>query len=366
MIERGGSPDAVEKFWTRLLAFASYAFNKSHAAAYSVVSYYTAWLKYYYPCEYLSSQLSYTPEKLGLFMPDIKAAGLELLPPDINTGVPNFAPDPKDNKKIRFGIKAIKGVSAAAQLIYDLRDTHAKNKDAHHLGVCIDYHDFIARATVYGIDIGVCSALIRAGACDCLMKKGETRRQYEEVLSVASDFCRKYVKSVQKAHPELIGDTLYQNVLHEWVLPVECQVQMDEFDLDTKLGYEFELLGAYVSDSPIHPYLHQITDSNNRSKSIAELMPEDTRNILIAGRIRDLKILYRKSDHMPMAKFMLDDETGTISCVMFTQAFGEYGKLIDDGKVVSLNGGLKSNDNGDEASIAKEFWVKTAVNILPN
>ncbi len=195
MIEQGGKPADVEKFWIRLLAFASYAFNKSHAAAYSIVSYYTAFLKYYFPCEYLSAQLSYTPEKLKMFLSDLKYAGLTLLQPDINSGVPNFAPMPGNNKQIRFGIKAHKKVFLQQHKLFTICGIRKKsNPNAHHLGPCKDYKDFIVRSIVYGVDMGVCTALVRAGALDCLMQDGETRRQYDEALAPACESCKKAMK----------------------------------------------------------------------------------------------------------------------------------------------------------------------------
>lgn len=366
MIEQGGKPADVEKFWIRLLAFASYAFNKSHAAAYSIVSYYTAFLKYYFPCEYLSAQLSYTPEKLKLFLSDLKYAGLTLLQPDINSGVPNFAPMPGNNKQIRFGIKAIKGVSAAAQIIYDLRDTKKSNPNAHHLGPCKDYKDFIVRSIVYGVDMGVCTALVRAGALDCLMQNGETRRQFDEALAPACESCKKAMKSAIKEDETLAGDNLYRHLMDSWGLPDECIQQKEEYDIDTKLGYELELLGAYVSGTPVQPYLSVITKSANRDRAIGELTLNDRGRTDIAGRIRDFKIIYRKSDHAPMAKFMLDDETDSISCVAFTGAYATFGYLLKDGAVVSLSGTPKfeTNDDGDTI-VRKEYRVKTVKNLLP-
>ena len=365
MIEQGGKPADVEKFWIRLLAFASYAFNKSHAAAYSIVSYYTAFLKYYFPCEYLSAQLSYTPEKLKLFLSDLKYAGLTLLQPDINSGVPNFAPMPGNNKQIRFGIKAIKGVSAAAQIIYDLRDTKKSNPNAHHLGPCKDYKDFIVRSIVYGVDMGVCTALVRAGALDCLMQDGETRRQFDEALAPACESCKKAMKSAIKEDETLAGDNLYRRLMDSWGLPDECIQQKEEYDIDTKLGYELELLGAYVSGTPVQPYLSVITKSANRDRAIGELTLNDRGRTDIAGRIRDFKIIYRKSDHAPMAKFMLDDETDSISCVAFTGAYATFGYLLKDGAVVSLSGTPKfeTNDDGDTI-VRKEYRVKTVKNLL--
>lgn len=365
MIEQGGKPADVEKFWIRLLAFASYAFNKSHAAAYSIVSYYTAFLKYYFPCEYLSAQLSYTPEKLKLFLSDLKYAGLTLLQPDINSGVPNFAPMPGNNKQIRFGIKAIKGVSAAAQIIYDLRDTKKSNPNAHHLGPCKDYKDFIVRSIVYGVDMGVCTALVRAGALDCLMQDGETRRQFDEALAPACESCKKAMKSAIKEDETLAGDNLYRHLMDSWGLPDECIQQKEEYDIDTKLGYELELLGAYVSGTPVQPYLSVITKSANRDRAIGELTLNDRGRTDIAGRIRDFKIIYRKSDHAPMAKFMLDDETDSISCVAFTGAYATFGYLLKDGAVVSLSGTPKfeTNDDGDTI-VRKEYRVKTVKNLL--
>ena len=154
--------------------------------------------------------------------------------------------------------------------------------------------------------------------------------------------------------------------MDSWGLPDECIRQKEEYDIDTKLGYELELLGAYVSGTPVQPYLSVITKSANRDRAIGELTLNDRGRTDIAGRIRDFKIIYRKSDHAPMAKFMLDDETDSISCVAFTGAYATFGYLLKDGAVVSLSGTPKfeTNDDGDTI-VRKEYRVKTVKNLLP-
>ena len=365
MIKHGGDPAAVEKFWTRLLAFASYAFNKSHAAAYSIVSYYTAFLKYYYPCQYMASQLSYTPEKLKLFLTDLKWAGIQLLKPDINTGVPNFAPVRGNDKVMRFGIKAIKGVAGAAQTIYDLRDCSKSNPKARHLGPCEDFRDFLIRAIVYGIDSGVCVALIHSGALDCLMKDGENRHYYYEILQTALDSCKKAARAYIKEHPEYTQDELYHALKKEWEIPGECDMAVDDYSFDQKLSFELNLLGVYISGSPVDPYLDVITSMKNRDKAIGALTQDDKGAIDLAGRIRDVRIIYRKSDHAPMAKFVLEDETDDISCVAFVAAYAMFKNYLHDGSVVSLRGNVKfdTNDEGDTI-IGKELRVKTARTLI--
>lgn len=367
MIKMGGNPEAVEEFWQRLLKFASYAFNKSHAAAYSIVSYYTAWLKYYYPVELLSAQMSSAPDNIKLYAGDCKQLGIRITQPDINFCVPNFAPAPGTERSIRYGIRAIKGVAAAADTIFNLRDMREHVTSAHHLGQCFSYKDFIIRSVVYGIDVGAGQALIRSGALDCLFGEGDSRKVYDENLSAATDSCRKALKKFRASLPEAEQDpdNEYRYLLNHWELPEECLTNkgMPEYGSEEKLENEMKYLGIYVSGSPVDAYLDVISSMKNRDRSISEIDNMTRGNFDIAGRIRDIKVIRRKSDNAPMAKFVLEDETGYISCIAFTTTYRESKDCIFNGAIVSITGNAKVDTDDDGKVVGIEFTCRS-LNLL--
>ena len=361
MIKMGGAPDAVDEFWQRLLKFASYAFNKSHAAAYSIVSYYTAWLKHYYPVELLSAQMSSAPDNVKLYAGDCKTLGITIAQPDINYCVPGFAPAPDKRACIRYGLKAIKNVATAADTIFNLRNMNEHSPTAHRLGPCFNFKDFVIRSVVYGIDISAGQALIRSGALDCIFEEGDSRHLYDENLQIATDSCRKkfkkYVSGLSEASCD--PDEAYRYLLNHWELPDECvanKATIKEYSYEKKLEYEMKYLGIYVSGSPVDQYLNVITSLSNRDRSISEISRSTKGYFDIAGRIRDIKVVYRKADHAPIAKFVLDDETGSIPCLAFVNAYRENKDCIFNGAIVSIHGNAKIDvDPNDEQNTKIEF-----------
>ena len=335
LLQRGAVPGDVEVFWGQLLEFAKYAFNRSHAAAYSVVSYYTAWLKEYHASSYMAALMSYTElKKLALYASDCKKRGIIILRPDINTGVPNFAPT-KGGENIRYGLKSIKGVSTTAQVIYDVRMKH---------GPCADFRDLIIRACAYNIGASTLTSLVKVGAMDDLMKNGEHRREFVDNLDPMIESCKKALKIIKKDYSTLTPDESYELLSdgeRRWEMPELLRVE--QFSQKDILEFEHELLGMYISGSPVDPYINIIKNAG-RDCTIAEIDEESPRKV-VAGLVHNIQVLHKKSDGAPMAKFVLEDETGAIDVIMFTAPYAKYNSELVDGCVAKITGRISIDDS---------------------
>lgn len=372
MKAKGASDEAVEAYWTRLLAFASYAFNKSHAAAYSILSYYTAWLKFYSPCEFMAAQMSYTPhDKVPLYARECKRLGIALQKPDINKGVPFFAPN-KGEKTIRYGIASIKGVANSAQTIYDLRTKY---------GPCVDIRDFTLRCLCFGISADTMQALCNSGALDDVIGGNENRRMIAKAFGYKEDKTEKdnpqlidsakmAIRAVKKEQPDISDEALYKLLMtgnKVWVLP--DLIQYEPYSPEKRLEKEYELLNLYVTGNPIDPYLEVIQKNREDGRTIAGLENGDT-DVSVVGLIHSLQISHRKKDGAAFAKFVLEDETGLIHCVVFTSAYERLRSNIQDKTVTRISGKVaieenrNNNDNANETEQQKlQLRVSSATRI---
>lgn len=325
--KKGAKIEDIESFWEQLLEFAKYAFNHSHAAAYSIVSYYTAWLKEYHPAAFLAATMSYSGlDKITMYALDCKEKNIPVLKPDINTGIPNFAPT-VGAKAIRYGIASIKGVANAANALYETRKLH---------GPFRDYRDLVLRACIYGISSDALTNLIQTGATDSIMGPGEHRKMFVENLSDTIKDCRKAIKNFVEAQEEEKKSKaeLYKEVNAFWKMP--DLILVEPYEQTEVLHFEREYLGIYVSGSPVDSYVEDIKKSG-RNRKIGEIEGQEGR-VVLAGLVRDVTIIRRKSDGAPFAKFVLEDESGSIDVIMFTKHYNEFRNELKDGCVAKVTG----------------------------
>ena len=324
--KRGASKEAIEKFWEELMDFASYAFNKSHAAAYAMVAYYTAWLKLNYPAEYMTAVLNYTvQEKIPLMVSECEELGIKVLPPDINKSGTDFT---LHNGEILFGLGSIKNVGKAVDSIIEER-----NKMPFH-----SYKDFLTRAHQKK---DVTEALIDAGALDSwcfnrtamkimiepLVKDDKRIKEKQSLLAKEKDEKKRI--SLEKKLKE------YQARFNEAILPI----QINENKLE-RLELEKKLCGMYITGHPLNEY-------EGVEEGIA-LSDVEEGNLAVTGMIGNIRKAKRKIDGKDMAFFTLEDKTGIINVSCFTKAFSEYGGLIEEGNVVKIFGLVKEEDDGEE------------------
>ncbi len=355
MVKSGAIKKDALNFWEELIEFSRYAFNKSHAAAYALLSYYTAWLKHYFPVEFITESLNHVePDKYVGLIGDCRELGIEIKQPNINVSEDEFS---IQNGSIVFGLSSIKYVGKASSAIIEERRAN---------GNYLSFADFLIRSHSRK---DVTENLIKAGTFDSLVKNrnallfaftnlntGRTLlnlRAQKQVLS--SETNPKKLDNARKAYHR------YATAIMEE--PIE--ENYPETPLE-KLNSERELLGVYVSGHPIDEYR---TPEEMGCSSIKNLAVHA--NTKVMGLITNLRLANRKTDNKPMAFFDLEDQTDTISVCCFTKAYADYGDLVSqEGTVVMLQGKVfeETGDNfsnDDVANIDVKFNMKQAYKIEP-
>lgn len=322
LIAKGVKVEDAEKFCEELMEFSKYAFNKSHSAAYAIIAYYTAYLKYYYPVEYMANVLtSSSTKKLPLYIKECKDMGIPVLPPSINKSGKYFTPS-KDGT-IYFGLAGVKNVGKACEGILAEREK----------GEFKSFRDFIERmvqSDPKAVNKKVIESLILTGTFDEFgMKRRQMMEGFESYVKDLKDYLRK------KENPKTKPQTLEK--AKQKVEAPHFDETLPEYDRNELLQKEKELIGFYASGHPLQEYQSTIDE---KADIMIGSIDEDLNGqiVTLVGQIHDLKPLYRKSDGAPMCKFVLEDMTGEINAVCFTKAYAEWGKNIAEGEVVILRG----------------------------
>lgn len=363
--KRGASLEDAEAFWERLLDFASYAFNKSHAAAYAHVSYYTAWLKYHYPAEYMCSVMTRTSyEKLPKLVSECRQMGLTIAAPDINRSFNEFV---NADKTVLFGFGNIKGVGNSGKEIIQRR----KNG-----GPFTSMKDFISRSVSYAgcpssIDKSSIITLIESGAFDtfCHGNRQSLMNGIKDLLQSAKKFKEQKMKvnnrekEVQKLQS---GKDIDEKALKKATNSVQSAMKTmqkykslyDEHvflmlpeDESKRLSREYELLGAYATGSPLDEYEESIQEVPTVTY-IDDISKENTK-ITICGMVSGLRVFQRKSDGRPFCTMKVFDKTGEIEVKVFTKEYEKFGDIVDDGAALIIDGQtvLENEFNSDEKVI---------------
>lgn len=346
---KGANDADIEKFWNELLDFAKYAFNKSHAAAYSVLSYYTAWLKHYYPVEYLASLMSFsTKEDVELYVKNAKDYGVKVLPPNVNRSLHYTAPT--RNGEIRFGLEGLKDVGAAAEKIVRERKVG---------GMFKSLDDFILRCVIIGVDKAPIESLVKAGALDDFV---HNRQEVVENIAAYVAACRTAIRSAFKKAEEEENEPdsrwVYNTINAQKEFKLPNAIPFAEYDNTTMIRLEKEYAGFYVSGNPLEKHKDILTKYAHTP--ISEIT--ESEEITLVGHISGLVILQRKSDGKPMCKFNLEDLTGDVNAVCFVKQYEKLGTQLTEGSIVLLKGKVEAQDettgeNSEEKSF--QFLVRS-------
>ena len=357
-----GIPEEIAgHIYDEMMDFAKYAFNKSHAACYAVVSYQTAYLKHYYPIEFMAALLTSVIDngnKVSEYILSCRNMGIAILPPDINEGEAGFS---VSNGCIRYALTAIKGVGKPV--------IDAIVEERNLRGPYTNLKDFITRMADKDRDVNkrAIENFIKAGAFDSL---GGTRKQFMSV----------YVQIMDHIHQDKKNNMAGQMSLFDFV----ADEQKEEFDIklpdvgeytkELRLAFEKEVLGFYVSGHPLEEY-QDIWSRTITAKTADFYFDEemgrakvtDASKVTIGGMIAEKKIKYTKNDKI-MAFLNVEDLVGNIEVIVFPRDYERAAdKLVEDAKVF-IEGRVSAEEDKDAKliceriygfdDIPKKLWIK--------
>ena len=335
-VANGVPAEVANDIFDEMIKFAEYAFNKSHAAAYAFVTYYTAYLKCHFKHEYMAALLTSVIDKTDKMVPYIVSAqeqDIEILPPDINKSDIVFS---VENNCIRFGLFAIKNVGrAVVENIIEERNRAGEFKS---------FYDFCQRMmTSYDLDSRTVENLVRSGAFDTF---GYNRRQLELAFVEIKKSLYSYVKEQKQGQVSLFDSAEVEEPDYEYP-------DVEEYSKKEKLSYEKEVTGIYLSDHPMKEYVHMVeeggyatvSDINNDNETYKNNAP-----VTIMGILSKVTKKLTRNDTM-MAILQLQDLTGNIEVLLFSKTYDRYSSMLEEDKIVLISGkiSIKSDSFNDES-----------------
>jgi DNA polymerase-3 subunit alpha len=341
--------DSLEIFGI-LEKFAAYGFNKSHSAAYAMLSYRTAYLKANYPVEFMAGLLSSdlgNADKVAHFVEECAAMQIPVLGPDVNESRENFTPvysKAHPNGSIRFGLAAIKGVGdSAAQSIIEEKEANGDYKS---------FRDFAFRIDTRMVNKRVIECLIKTGGFDSLGEKRSFLLERVEGIMADVAATQRDRQSGQGSLFDMLGGES-EDAADQWLEPdglSHAQDEVEELDDNTRLSYEKELIGFYLSGHPCDQYgpLHQAMQSISLSK-LTEL--EDKSSFRLMGVISNVAIKQSKRDNRKWALFQVSTPTETFSLNAYADAYEKYAHLIRNNTVVTIHGQVLNRNDDVRLSI---------------
>ena len=359
-IKNGIDEKTANKIYDEMIDFAKYAFNKSHAAAYAVVAYQTAFLKYYYPVEFMAALMTSVienPPKVAEYIYACRHMDIKILPPDINRGVADFS---VDEGCIRYGLMAIKGVGRP---VIDVIV-----KDREEFGPFKNLEDFITRISMKDtMNKRVIESFIKAGALDCL---GGTRKQFMSIYIRIVEHVsqeKKYAMTGQMTLFDLVEDD--QKSDFEIKLP-----DVGEYAKETSLAFEKEVLGIYISGHPLEAY--EETWKRNISATTADFQPDeetgrakvrDGAKEIVGGMITEKTVKATKTNQM-MAFLTVEDLLGTVEIVVFPRDYEKNREYLEVDQKVFVKGRVSEEEEKASKLICekivpfertkKELWIQ--------
>ena len=334
-IANGISEQTANKIYDDMIDFAKYAFNKSHAAAYAVVSYQTAFLKYYYPVEFMAALMTSViemPTKVAEYIQVCRQMNIKILPPDVNRGAYGFS---VDNGAIRYGLSAIKSVGRP--VINALVEEREANGEYRSL------KDFIERLTGT-VNKRAIENFIKAGALDCL--EGNRRQKmlvYSQIVdSIAQE--KKNSFAGQMSLFDLVSDE--EKKEYEIRMP-----DVEEYDKEMILAFEKDVLGIYLSGHPLERY-RNIMEKMISAKT-TDFQPDeesgipkvyDGQKVIIGGMITEKTIKYTRNNKV-MAFLTVEDLLGTVEIVVFPRDYEKWQSMLNEDARVFVQGRVNAEDD---------------------
>ena len=359
-VKNGIDEKVANKIYDEMIDFAKYAFNKSHAAAYAVVAYQTAYLKYYYPVEFMAALMTSVienPSKVAEYVYACRGMDIQILPPDINRGYSDFS---VDSGQIRYGLAAIKSIGK--QVI------QAIVSDREEFGSFKNLEDFINRMSIKeALNKKVIENLIKSGALDCL---GGTRKQFMSIYLQILDHVnqeKKYAMTGQM--------TLFDLVEEEEKSQFEIRLpDVGEYTRENQLAFEKEVLGIYISGHPLDAYeaawrknISAVTPDFQPDEETGRSKVHDGARETIGGLITDKTVKYTRTNQM-MAFVTVEDLLGTVEVVVFPRDYEKNRELLEVDQKVFIRGRVSEEDERPSKLICekvipfdrkkRELWIQ--------
>ena len=360
-VNRGISEQVANKIYDEMIDFAKYAFNKSHAAAYAVVAYQTAFLKYYYPVEFMAALMTSVidnPSKVSEYILSSRRMGIDILPPDINKGESSFS---VDGGSIRYGLSAIKSIGRPViEGLVEERNLRGEFKTLR---------DFIERMSGRDINKRTIENFIKAGAFDGI--PGNRRQKmmvYVQILDAVNQE-KKTAMTGQMSLFDLVSEE--EKEAYEIRMP-----NVEEYPKEAKLAFEKEVLGVYISGHPLEEYEQRWR--NNITAVTTDFLPDDetgmprvmdNSKVTVGGMITGKTIKYTKTNKV-MAFLTVEDLVGTVEIVVFPRDYEKNAQLMEVDDKVFIQGRVSAEDEKASKLICEnirsfddvpsELWVQFA------
>jgi DNA polymerase-3 subunit alpha len=351
MKEHGYSEQAAQAVWDILVPFSGYAFNKAHSAAYGMISYWTAYLKTHYPVEFMAALLQNertNKDKTALYLGEARRMGIQVLPPDVNESVSEYS---AVGDVVRFGLGAIRNVGDKV-----VADIVSEREGAH--GRYVNFVDFVRRVSLNVLNRRSLESLIKAGAFDAI---DPNRRALYQIHEVAIDSLVPLKRKQAEGQFDLFadaGDDSADDAMGDAAVTVP---DIDEWDKSTKLNFEREMLGLYVSDHPLSGMTAVL--GGLREMSIAHLIDraktmDDRQQVTLAGLITSVdRRVSRKGN--PWAIVTIEDMESSIQCMFFGKVYEAASQDLAVDEIVQIRGQVEVRDESTPSLRATELQVPT-------
>lgn len=350
-VNNGVDKATAEKVFDQISSFAAYAFNKAHAACYAVVAYQTAYLKHYYPSEFMAAMLnSFLGDgaRAALYIQYCRDQGIRVLPPHVNFSGENFTVEA--DGAIRFGMAAVKNVGVSA--------ARAIAEERRRGGLFEDLHDFVSRTvSLSEVNKRSVECLIKAGALDNL---GSTRRAlamaYEDVIDAAATGAKQQIE----------GQISFFSMEDAQPAPKETVPEYPEYELPVILTMEKEMLGVYISGHPMDKYAHLMRAAGFNTAMLQSDSDEgvtgaslDGRAVECVGIVSSMRTKVSKAGNM-LGFAVLEDLYGTIEVMLFPKIYERYSHMLQPETIVRVRGRISAKEDEMPKLLADSVSVVTA------
>ncbi len=346
-VSRGIDEKTASGIYDTMMDFAKYAFNKSHAACYAVVAYQTAYLKYYYPVEFMAALMTSVidnPKKVAEYILVCRNMGIEILPPDINEGESGFS---VSGSSIRYALTAIKSVGRPV--------IAAVVEERKERGPFLNLQDFVNRITDKDVNKRAVESFIKAGALDGL---GGTRKQFMSVFSQVMDRTQKDRKNNMAGQLSLFDIVEDEEEKEGLALKLP---DVGEYPKEMKLAFEKEVLGIYVSGHPLEEYeaawrkkISNTTADFAYDEETQGVRVKDGAKAVIGGLIAGKTIKYTK-DNKIMAFLTIEDLVGTVEVIVFPKTYEQSASFLTEDAKVFVQGRISVEEDKDGKLICEKI-----------